>query len=261
MTHAELDDVFAMIRRGEQKKLIKWLRKGRVDATRPVDGNSLLHQAVIHKQPDLVRELLSRGAPVDLPNNDGSTALMAASQVGAVIEVEMLLRHAADVNKQTPRWGSTALMAAASAAQPDVLSLLLKASAFIDAQTTCGSTALMIAAERGADDCVRRLLDAGSSIELQDNMGHTALIHALVKGQVSTHRLLQEASSPPAPLSGLASGAATLKMTDARLTVPARTLHQASCTEARRQKRDLYRASGLLTRDLCIDSQLVGGRQ
>lgn len=75
------------------------------------DGNTLLHTAVIHEQPDLVRELLKRGATVDIPNKDGSTPLMAASQMGALNEARMLLDYSADVNKQTPQ-GATALMSA-----------------------------------------------------------------------------------------------------------------------------------------------------
>ena len=77
------DEIIATARRGEMKKMVKWLRKSSVDAQYPIDGNTLLHTAVINGQPDLVRELIRRGANLNLANHDGSTALMAAAQVGA----------------------------------------------------------------------------------------------------------------------------------------------------------------------------------
>ena len=69
--------------RGELQKVVKWLRKGgAVDAlgsglTR--DGRvikfNLLHIAATYHYLELVRELLKRGASIDLPSSLGSTAL------------------------------------------------------------------------------------------------------------------------------------------------------------------------------------------
>jgi ankyrin repeat protein len=244
------DEMITVARRGELKKMCKWLRKGSVDAQRP-DGNTLLHTAVIYRQPDLVRELTKRGAVVDILNNDGSTALMAAAQLGATTEAQILIEHDSDVNKQTPH-GATALMSAAAHEKPEMLSLLLAASAAPDAQTRTGETALMSAAACGADKCVELLLEAGASTELENDEGYNALRCAELKGHPSTQLLLQRACSPPAsPSEVLAPHAVLLKTSDGRrFQVPESCLSEVACSESRRTRRSLYRHTGLLAKEL-----------
>ena len=73
--------------RGELQKVVKWLRKGGLaDAFGPItlrDGRTstttLLHAAATENHLEIVRELLKRGASVDLPNSLGHTALMSAA--------------------------------------------------------------------------------------------------------------------------------------------------------------------------------------
>ena len=73
--------------RGELQKVVKWLRKGgAVDAlgsATSIDGRpittTLLLPAAANGQLEMVRELLKRGASVDLPSSLGDTALMAAA--------------------------------------------------------------------------------------------------------------------------------------------------------------------------------------
>ena len=73
--------------RGELQKVVKWLRKGgAVDALgsattrdgRPTTA-TLLHAAAANDQLEMVRELLKRGASVDLQSSLGCTALMDAA--------------------------------------------------------------------------------------------------------------------------------------------------------------------------------------
>ena len=252
------DAVFEAARRGEQKKVIKWLRKGSVDARRADTGDTLLHAAVVHRHPDLMRELVKKGATIDAQNTDGGTPLIMASQLGARHEAELLLQHSADVNLQTPADGATALMVAAAHSQPETLSLLLAAKAALDVQTTAGYTALMSAAGAGADRCVQLLLDAGARTELTDNTGCTALGCAQSKRQPSTQRLLQRAAKPrEPPRRALAlasdSSAPPTKQADCRLQLPERSMPQAACTDARRRSRSLHRATGLLARAIRDD--------
>ena len=54
--------------------------------------------AAAHKQADVMRLLLAAGADVDAKNDDGSTALMAASHKGDINVVRLLLDAKADVN-------------------------------------------------------------------------------------------------------------------------------------------------------------------
>lgn len=176
-------------RRGEIKRVVKWLRKGSADAQDHTDGDALLHIAVLYGQRELVRELVKRGASINLTNRQGITPLMLACQLGVRVEIEMLLQLSAEVDLQTPD-GGTALMTAAAHDQPDAVSLLLAAKAAVDMQTAAGYTALMSAAAVGSDRSAQLLLDAGACVTLTDNLGCTALGCAQAKGRESTVLLL-----------------------------------------------------------------------
>ena len=106
--------------RGELQRVVKWLRKGgAVGALCPVtidDGRTisvtLLHAASGSGHLAIVRELLKRGASVDLPTSFGGTALMEAATYGHLSIVRVLLQHSANPDLQNI-YGHTALMQAA----------------------------------------------------------------------------------------------------------------------------------------------------
>ena len=129
--------------RGEVHKVVKWLRKGgAIDAlcsTRMNDGRtataSLLHAAAGHGHLELVRELLKRGASVDLPSSLGVTALMAAAYAGRLSILLILLQHSAELDLQQNDHGNTALMLAASRGHEGCVQALLRAIRSCPAQT------------------------------------------------------------------------------------------------------------------------------
>ena len=90
----------------------------------------------------MVRELLKRGASVDLPSSFGLTALSEAARYSHPSIVLVLLQHSAD---------------------PDL-------------QDIYGQTALLRAADRGHEACVQALLQAKANPDLQATNGITALI-------------------------------------------------------------------------------------
>ena len=126
------DEIFKAAVRGELQKVVKWLRKGgAVDAlgsTTARGGRSttdtLLLAATAHGHLALVKELLKRGASVDLPNSLGFTALMHAAVYG----------H--------------------PSGHPSILLVLLQHSANPDLQDIDGGTALMSAVDQGQEACV-----------------------------------------------------------------------------------------------------------
>ena len=80
-------EIHRSAQRGELQKVVKWLRKGGlVDALYPttgaVDGRAtaetMLYAAAVCCQLEMVRELLKRGASIDLQDSLGLTALMSA---------------------------------------------------------------------------------------------------------------------------------------------------------------------------------------
>ena len=74
-------DIYRAVTRGELQKLIKWLRKGgSVDALCSDDGQAsfvVLHAASGCCHLEMVRELLKRGASVDLPSAPGARLAVA----------------------------------------------------------------------------------------------------------------------------------------------------------------------------------------
>ena len=73
-------EIYQSAERGELQKVVKWLRKGGAvgaicRTTDDDDGQpiteTLLHAAAANDQLEMVRELLKRGASVDLQNSLG----------------------------------------------------------------------------------------------------------------------------------------------------------------------------------------------
>ena len=185
---------------GELKKVRKWLlRGGRVDAQcTELTGYSLLHAAAVYERCQLVTELIDGGATVDLRSDEGSTALMAASEQntrGSTI-VRLLLEHAANPNL-AQQDGITALMSAARTRHDAIVTTLLEHSAHPDQRAKHGATALMIAAAEGHTNCVQALLAAQADPGLAMQMGgRTALSFAEERGHASTSQLLRGKTDP-----------------------------------------------------------------
>ena len=173
--------------RGELQNVAKWLNTGGLaDAlwsTTEVVGKTgqastygLLHAAATSGHLEVVKELLKRGASVDLQSSFGSTALMRAALYGHL----------------------------------STLLLLLQQSSNPDLQDLRGRTALMHAAGKGQEACVQALLRAEANTELLDTNGDTALWHAEAKSHTTTAELIRQhaarqppVASPAAPLASL----------------------------------------------------------
>ena len=109
-------EIIQSAQRGELQKVVKWLRKGGwVDALCPTTRKSgkpaafgLLHAAAANGQIEMVRELLKRGASVDLQTSLGHTELMAAAYYGHLSIVLVLLQHSDNPDRHLPfslrRW-------------------------------------------------------------------------------------------------------------------------------------------------------------
>ena len=159
--------------RGEVQRVVKWLRKGvSIDAfcVAPLANGetasvTLLHAAATSGQMELVRELVKRGASVDLPSSHGQTALFGAARLGHLSITLFLLHHSANPNPQD----------------------------------SYGATALIVAAARGNKACVQALLRAKANTELHDKDGRTALQWAEFEGHKTTAALLRQHEAPPQP--------------------------------------------------------------
>ncbi|WP_295620674.1 ankyrin repeat domain-containing protein [Chamaesiphon sp. GL140_3_metabinner_50] len=114
------------------------------------------HAAVNAGAIDSVTMMISRGANVNLPGNEGVTPLMTsvrATYRGTIEITELLIKNGANVNARAGR-GSTALMYASSGVAAHyendyvrVVRLLIKNGAKVNIKNRMGATPLSIAKE------------------------------------------------------------------------------------------------------------------
>jgi ankyrin repeat protein len=160
---------------------------------------------------DCVQELLSRGARLEQPNRDQSTAMMCAAHHCETLVVNMLLGLKSMVNTVDAE-GWTALMYAANAPVPPTGSggeetdqrvaidgvfgkrtlteLLLLHGADVNAQSQDGLTALIIAAGQNRPLACRRLLEAQAQVNAATARGQTALLMAVANDAPEVVRAL-----------------------------------------------------------------------
>ena len=141
-------EILKSAERGELRTVVEWLRKGvGVDALGSVlaadDDRTttigLLHAAAANDHLEMVRELLKRGASVNLPTSLGHTPFMAAASVGRLSILRFLLQHSANPDLQSND-GVTALMIAAHNGQEACVQALLRATAASPPCSSCCST-------------------------------------------------------------------------------------------------------------------------
>ena len=140
-------------------------------------GTSALAHAFRNGNREMMRELLWRGARVNVRLTYKQTALMHLSGETSVEAVRDLLEAGAKVNVKDEE-ENTPLVVAAGRGRAEAVGLLLKYGAKLNAQNKEGRTALMNAAAAGNAEAVRLLLQAGADYTRRDAEGHTALWHA-----------------------------------------------------------------------------------
>jgi uncharacterized protein len=114
--------------------------------------------ALFSLEDDAVKELIRRGANLEIRDNYGQTALVETVSDSIA---ELLINAGANVNAQDDD-GNTALIRAAEYNYVDVLQVLVKAPGIrLDQRNRKGETALMKAREADHPDCARVLIAAG----------------------------------------------------------------------------------------------------
>ena len=119
-----------------------------------------LVEAVKSGDVTTARALLAKGADVNAPEPDGTTALHWAVQKGDVDLVSRLLRAGAKVNV-TNQFGVTPMSEAAVTANPAMIDRLLAAGADVESPNGDGQTALMVVARTGQVEAARVLHQEG----------------------------------------------------------------------------------------------------
>jgi len=160
--------------RADDLPAVHKLIKEHADVNLPAnDGSSALLWAAYHSNVDMTKALLAAGAVADAVNHYGVTPLLQASRNGDVETMRALL----DAGAQPTRWhaeGETPLMAAARTGKVDAVQLLLSKGSFVNAADPFQEeTALMWASSEGHLEVVKTLLAAGADPNVK---AHVALI-------------------------------------------------------------------------------------
>ncbi|MEB5451175.1 MULTISPECIES: ankyrin repeat domain-containing protein [Virgibacillus] len=142
--------------------------------------NQSLIEAAAKGNQEKVEQLLQNGANIDATNDQGTTAVLAATYNNEVETVKLLIEEGADINKQDDRSDNVLLYAGAEGLL-DILKLALEAGADTTLTNRFGGTALIPAAERGHVDVVKELLtNSDTDVNHINNLHWTALMEAIV---------------------------------------------------------------------------------
>ncbi len=128
------------------------------------------------KAEDLAR--LLPVVDVQITNDKGKTALMAALKIGDQCLLQELLRRGLRMS-DTGYTGGTTLMYAVLGNQSDMIQQVLSYNPELNAESTNGWTAVMIAAAKGFESAIRSLYEAGADVNLADVYEWTPLMRAL----------------------------------------------------------------------------------
>ena len=144
-----------------------------------------------------VRAQIAAGANVNLPESDGTTALLWATYHASPEMISVLLKAGADANVAN-QFGVTPLLQASRYGDAATIRVLLAAGATPSRAERDGETALMAAARTGDVPSMQLLLDAGADVNAVDGLQQeTALMWATAEGHAAAVDLLLKAGADP----------------------------------------------------------------
>ncbi|WP_194544910.1 ankyrin repeat domain-containing protein [Paenibacillus sp. JZ16] len=132
-----------------------------------------------------VRQLLQSGADINATDEQGRTAVMAATYHNHVGTVEALIQAGADINIRDHQRNNVFLYAGAEGMM-EILRLAIEADADVTLTNRYGGTALIPASDRGHVEIVQELLTRTDvDVNHINNLNWTALLEAVILGDGS----------------------------------------------------------------------------
>ncbi|EHU9474399.1 ankyrin repeat domain-containing protein [Vibrio vulnificus] len=146
-----------------------------------------IFKAIENKKEQEIWTLIEKSSIVSAKDKWGRTPLIAAASANMPKVVEKLIENGSDVNYISKRNGSTAMSAASMVGATAVAKLLIGAGADPDQDSTDPDkayekmTPLMWASNRGYTDFVELLIESGVNLDKVDGGNTTALMYAAMR--------------------------------------------------------------------------------
>ncbi|CEG57844.1 ankyrin repeat domain-containing protein [Legionella fallonii] len=162
-------------------------------------GRNALHYAIDGKHDEASAFLLPLIRNKNLPDRDGLTPLMLASEKGLINIVRRLCSETMDTEQVTKK-GFNALHLAAIGGHEEVVTHLVNSGYPIDKPESHSSdkniclkrTALHLAAQRGKVSVVAQLINLGASMDYADVEGNTVCEHAVMSNDPEMLQFIQQ---------------------------------------------------------------------
>lgn len=192
-----LDDIFDIIKSGEVSEVENLVEKFGMEclSARDRHGYTPAHWIALNGNVQLMRYLIERTAPIDLPclGTQGPRPIHWACRKGHASVVQVLLQAGVAVNAADFK-GLTPLHLACMYGRTATAAYLLGMGALNNLTDINGDTALHWAAYKGHGDLMRLLMYSGVELQKTDNFGSTPLHLACLSGNINCVRLLCEKS-------------------------------------------------------------------
>ncbi|KAA8572388.1 hypothetical protein EYC84_003010 [Monilinia fructicola] len=147
------------------------------------DGDTALIFAILRAKKELAEALLLKKANVDIQNNHGATALHCVEYGISQKVIDLLVEKVANVDLKTND-GDTALIWAILRNNNELAEALLLKKANVNIQNNHGATALHCVEYGISQKVIDLLVEKVANVDLKDNNGNTALIHAVGSGNL-----------------------------------------------------------------------------
>lgn len=161
------------------------------------EGHSPLAAACHFGRKELAKTLIEKGADITIEGENKLSPLHSAARQGHTDCVDLLLENGADLNEVVDG-GLTALHYASSQSDVGTVETLLAAGANIHHANSQGKTALYVAAEYDNSDVAKALIDHDRSTLDSINLEYRTPLHiAALKGNTRTARALISHTKDP----------------------------------------------------------------
>ncbi|XP_044749443.1 probable protein S-acyltransferase 23 isoform X2 [Coccinella septempunctata] len=190
--------IFDVVKSGEISEIEELIEKSGTQVLRFRDewGYTPAHWAALDGNVEIMRLIVDRGAPFDLPclGIQGPRPIHWACRKGHTAVVQVLLQAGVAVNAADFK-GLTPLMTACMFGRTATAAYLLGMGALNHLVDINGDTAMHWAAYKGHADLIRLLMYSGANLQNSDHFGSTPLHLACLSGNVTCVKVIAEKSN------------------------------------------------------------------